>query len=47
MGLIYADIDLINPKEPGLRPSRARALFDSGAITLCTRTWSSIRAFSR
>ncbi|CRI66592.1 conserved hypothetical protein, putative aspartic peptidase [Thiocapsa sp. KS1] len=35
MGLNYADIDLINPGEPGLRPVKARALFDSGAITLC------------
>ncbi len=35
MGLIYADIDLINPREPGLRPMKARAMFDSGAITLC------------
>ena len=35
MGLIYANIDLINPREPGLRPVTVRALVDSGAITLC------------
>ena len=35
MGLIYADIELSNPREPGLRPVSVRALVDSGAITLC------------
>ncbi|HSO83714.1 clan AA aspartic protease [Thiocapsa sp.] len=35
MGLIYADIELINPREAHLRPLKARAMFDSGAITLC------------
>lgn len=38
MGLIDADIDLINPRDPGLRPVKARAMFDSGAITLCIPT---------
>jgi len=35
MGLIYADIELINPGDPTLRPLRQSALVDSGAITLC------------
>jgi clan AA aspartic protease len=35
MGLVYADIELLNPRDPGLRPLAARALVDSGAITLC------------
>ncbi|HYN78401.1 MAG TPA: clan AA aspartic protease [Lamprocystis sp. (in: g-proteobacteria)] len=35
MGLVYANIELINPREPDLRPVVIRALVDSGAITLC------------
>jgi clan AA aspartic protease len=35
MGLVYANIELLNPREPGLRPVAIRALVDSGAITLC------------
>jgi clan AA aspartic protease len=35
MGLVYADIELSNPRDPSLRPVRQRALVDSGAITLC------------
>jgi clan AA aspartic protease len=35
MGLVYAEIELINPRDLSLRPIRSRALVDSGAITLC------------
>ncbi|MFN5516329.1 MAG: clan AA aspartic protease [Cyanobacteriota bacterium] len=35
MGLIYAAIELINPKEPALKPMALNALVDTGAITLC------------
>jgi clan AA aspartic protease len=35
MGLVYTEIELINPREPSLRPLRQNALVDSGAITLC------------
>jgi clan AA aspartic protease len=35
MGLVYANIELLNPREPDLRPMAIRALVDSGAITLC------------
>jgi len=35
MGLIYADIELSNPRDSGLRPVQAHALVDTGAITLC------------
>ena len=35
MGLVYTDIELINPREPSLRPIVQKALVDSGAITLC------------
>lgn len=35
MGLIDAEIELINPGEDYLRPLKARAMFDSGAMTLC------------
>ena len=35
MGLVYADIELINPKEQILRPMKINALVDTGAITLC------------
>jgi clan AA aspartic protease len=32
---VYADIELMNPREPSLRPIPQKALVDSGAITLC------------
>jgi len=35
MGLIYTDIELINPRDPSLRPVTVNALVDTGAITLC------------
>jgi clan AA aspartic protease len=35
MGLVYADIELINTKEQTLRPMKINALVDTGAITLC------------
>lgn len=35
MELIYADIELINPREPLLKPLQVRSLVDTGAITLC------------
>jgi len=35
MGLVYAEIEIANPREPGLRGFRTRALVDSGAITIC------------
>jgi clan AA aspartic protease len=35
MGLVYADIELINPKEQTLKPMKINALVDTGAITLC------------
>ena len=35
MGLVYADIELINPKEQTLKPIKINALVDTGAITLC------------
>jgi len=35
MGLVYADIELINPKEQTLRPMKVNALVDTGATTLC------------
>ncbi|MFM7190607.1 MAG: clan AA aspartic protease [Microcystaceae cyanobacterium] len=35
MGLVYADIELINPKEQTLKPMKVNALVDTGAITLC------------
>jgi clan AA aspartic protease len=35
MGLVYADIELINPKKQTLRPMKVNALVDTGAITLC------------
>ena len=34
IGLVYADIELINPKEQTLRPMKINALVDTGAITL-------------
>ncbi|MBE9241411.1 clan AA aspartic protease [Synechocystis salina] len=35
MGLVYANIELINPKEKTLQPMKVNALVDTGAITLC------------
>lgn len=35
MGLVYANIELINPKEQALKPMKVNALVDTGAITLC------------
>ena len=35
MGLVYADIELANPKNSGLRPIAVRALVDTGAMTIC------------
>ncbi len=35
MGLVYADIDLKNPRDPELKGISVSALVDTGAITLC------------
>lgn len=35
MGLVYANIELINPREPSLKPLEVRSLVDTGAVTLC------------
>jgi len=35
MGLVHAEIELINPRDAALRPLAVRALVDTGAITLC------------
>jgi clan AA aspartic protease len=35
MGLIYADIELSNPKNGKLKPIRVKALVDTGAMTIC------------
>jgi clan AA aspartic protease len=35
MGLVYADIELSNPKNAGLKPIALKALVDTGAVTLC------------
>ncbi len=35
MGIVYADIELSNPKKPSLKPLAVKALVDTGAITLC------------
>ncbi|NJD08594.1 MAG: clan AA aspartic protease [Methylococcaceae bacterium] len=35
MGHVFADIELSNPRQPGLVPITARALADSGALMLC------------
>ena len=35
MGLIYADIELINPKISALKPMKVKALVDTGAVTVC------------
>ena len=34
MGLIYADIELSNPKDGSLKPIAVRALVDTGAMTI-------------
>src|SRR3990172_8766386 len=35
MGLIYADIELANPKDGKLKPITVKALVDTGAMTIC------------
>lgn len=35
MGLVFADVEIMNPREPSLQGFKTRALVDSGAITLC------------
>ena len=35
MGPVYADIELANPKNAGLKPLAVRALVDTRAMTLC------------
>lgn len=35
MGLTYAPIQLLNPRNPALHPVQAEALVDSGALHLC------------
>jgi clan AA aspartic protease len=35
MGLIYADIELANPKNGSLKSMTVKALVDTGAMTLC------------
>ena len=35
MGLIYADIELSNPKDGSLKPMTVKAPVDTGAMTLC------------
>lgn len=35
MGFIYADIELINPKEGNLSPITVNAMVDTDAMTLC------------
>ena len=35
MGFIYADIELINPRDNSLRPLSVNALVDTGAMTSC------------
>ena len=35
MGLIHAEVDLSNPRDPALAPLKVSALVDTGAITLC------------
>jgi clan AA aspartic protease len=35
MGLIYADIELANPKNGSLKPMAVTALVDTGAMTIC------------
>ncbi len=35
MGMINADIELSNPRQPDLNPMSVRALVDTGAMTIC------------
>lgn len=35
MGYVHAEIELSNPREPGINPLTANALVDTGALTLC------------
>ena len=35
MGLVYADVELANPKDAGLKPIAVRALVDAALMTLC------------
>lgn len=35
MGLVYADIELSNPKNGSLKPIAVKALVDTGAMTIC------------
>ncbi len=35
MGLVYADIELANPKNDDLKPINVKALVDTGAMTIC------------
>ena len=35
MGLVYADIELANPKNNSLKPIAVKALVDTGAMTIC------------
>ena len=35
MGLIYTDIELINPKKSALKPMKVKALVDTDAVTVC------------
>lgn len=35
MGFIYANIELINPRDNSLKPLSVNALVDTGAMTLC------------
>ena len=35
MGLVYADIELANPKNGSLKPIVVKALVDTGAMTIC------------
>lgn len=35
MALIYAELSLVNPRKPELKPMQVRALTDTGALHLC------------
>jgi clan AA aspartic protease len=35
LGLIYTELELLNPKESSLEPVSVKALVDTGAMTLC------------
>ena len=35
MGNVFAEIELSNPRQPGLAPVKVNALADAGAMTLC------------